>query len=100
GERGAGGGGGGKGRGGAVAIGIGQELAKGAIGAPEQALALPFTNPLPYVAHGLLRRLAPLMLMVYRRRDAAEIPDQPSGPPQPEHFVAWASNLRNRWRTS
>jgi hypothetical protein len=84
----------------ALSIAIGQELAKAAQGIPAQDLALPFTRPLPYVAHGLLRRLAPLMLMVYRRRDAAEIPDDASGPPQPEHFVAWASNLRNRWRTS
>lgn len=84
----------------ALSIAIGQELAKAAQGVPAQDLALPFTQPLPYVAHGLLRRLAPLMLMVYRRRDAAEIPEVPSGPPQPEHFVAWASNLRNRWRTS
>src|SRR6201988_2028740 len=84
----------------ALSIAIGQELAKAAQGVPAQDLALPFTKPLPYVAHGLLRRLAPLMLMVYRRRDAAEIPEVPSGPPQPEHFVAWASNLRNRWRTS
>jgi glycine/D-amino acid oxidase-like deaminating enzyme len=84
----------------ALSIAIGQELAKAAQGVPAQDLALPFTEPLPYVAHGLLRRLAPLMLMVYRRRDAAEIPEIPSGPPQPEHFVAWASNLRNRWRTS
>jgi glycine/D-amino acid oxidase-like deaminating enzyme len=84
----------------ALSIAMGQELAKAAQGVPAQDLALPFTKPLPYVAHGLLRRLAPLMLMVYRRRDAAEIPDGPSGPPQPEHFVAWASNLRNRWRTS
>jgi glycine/D-amino acid oxidase-like deaminating enzyme len=84
----------------ALSIAIGQELAKAAQGVPEQDLALPFTKPLPWVAHGLLRRLAPLMLMVYRRRDAAEIPEVASGPPQPEHFVAWASNLRNRWRTS
>ena len=84
----------------ALSIAIGQELAKAAQGLPEQDLALPFTKPTPYIAHGLLRRLAPLMLMVYRRRDAAEIPEIPSGPPQPEHFVAWASNLRNRWRTS
>ncbi len=84
----------------ALSIAIGQELAKAAQGVGAQDLALPFTEPLPYVAHGLLRRLAPLMLMVYRRRDAAEIPEIPSGPPQPEHFVAWASNLRNRWRIS
>ncbi|HKU05387.1 MAG TPA: FAD-dependent oxidoreductase [Bradyrhizobium sp.] len=84
----------------ALSIAIGRELARAAQGVPAQELALPFTEPLPYVAHGLLRRLAPWMLMVYRRRDAAEIPDGPSGPPQPEHFVAWASNLRNRWRAS
>jgi glycine/D-amino acid oxidase-like deaminating enzyme len=84
----------------ALSIAIGQELAKAAQGVLEQDLALPFTQPLPYVAHGLLRRLAPLMLMVYRRRDAAEIAEAPSGPPQPEHFIAWASNLKNRWRTS
>jgi len=84
----------------ALSIAIGQQLARAAQGVPEHDLALPFTKPLPYVAHGLLRRLAPLMLMVYRRRDAAEIPEVPSGPAQPEHFVAWASNLRNRWRTS
>ena len=40
---------------------------------PESDLALPFTDPAPIAAHGLLRRLAPLMLMVYRRRDAREI---------------------------
>ena len=84
----------------ALSIAIGQQLARAAQGVPEHDLALPFTKPLPYVAHGLLRRLAPLMLMVYRRRDAAEIPEVPSGPAQPEHFVAWASNLRNRWRIS
>lgn len=83
----------------ALSVAIGQELARAAQGAPEHDIALPFTKPLPYVAHGLLRRLAPLMLMVYRRRDAAEIPETPR-PPQPEHFVAWASNLRSRWRTS
>lgn len=83
----------------ALSIAIGQELAKAAQGVAEHELALPFTEPVPWVAHGLLRRLAPLMLMVYRRRDAAEIPDGPTGPPQPEHMVAWASNLRNKWRS-
>ena len=84
----------------ALSLAIGQQLSLAAQGHPDGGLALPFTEPLPYVAHGLLRRLAPLMLMVYRRRDAAEIPDGPVGPPQPEHFVSWASKLRNRWRTS
>ena len=39
----------------------------------EADLALPFTEPVPIPAHGLMRKLAPLMLMVYRRRDAREI---------------------------
>jgi hypothetical protein len=42
-------------------------------GIAENDLALPFTEAAPIVAHGLLRRLAPLMLMLYRRRDAKEI---------------------------
>jgi glycine/D-amino acid oxidase-like deaminating enzyme len=84
----------------ALSISIGQQLSLAAQGAPAENLALPFAIPVPYVAHALLRRLAPLMLMVYRRRDAREIPDGPSGPPQPEHLIAWASNLKNRWRTS
>ena len=59
----------------ALSISIGHELSKAAQGVAAQDLALPFTEPVPYVAHALLRRLAPLMLMVYRRRDAAEIPE-------------------------
>jgi glycine/D-amino acid oxidase-like deaminating enzyme len=84
----------------ALSISIGQQLSLAAQGVSAENLALPFTKPAPYVAHALLRRLAPLMLMVYRRRDAAEIPEVASRPPQPEHFISWASNLRNRWRTS
>jgi hypothetical protein len=42
-------------------------------GTAETDLALPFTEPVPIPAHGLMRKLAPLMLMVYRRRDAREI---------------------------
>ncbi|MBR1125390.1 FAD-binding oxidoreductase [Bradyrhizobium lablabi] len=84
----------------ALSISIGQQLSLAAQGHPADDLALPFTELAPYIAHGLLRRLAPLMLMVYRRRDAREIPDGPSGPPQPEHFISWASTLRNRWRTN
>jgi glycine/D-amino acid oxidase-like deaminating enzyme len=85
----------------ALSISIGHELSKAVQGQPETELALPFTEPEPIVAHGLLRGLAPLMLMIYRRRDAREIPGVPSGThPQPEHLIAWASNLRNRWRTS
>jgi glycine/D-amino acid oxidase-like deaminating enzyme len=57
----------------ALSIALGGEFAKAVRGVPEGELALPFTDPAPIVAHALLRRLAPLMLMVYRRRDAREI---------------------------
>jgi hypothetical protein len=57
----------------ALSIALGDELSKAVRGVLEKDLALPFTEPVPIVAHGLLRRLAPLMLMVYRRRDAKEI---------------------------
>jgi glycine/D-amino acid oxidase-like deaminating enzyme len=57
----------------ALAIALGGELSKAVRGVPDKDLALPFTDPVPIVAHGLLRRLAPLMLMVYRQRDAREI---------------------------
>jgi hypothetical protein len=52
---------------------LGDGLSKAVRGVPEKDLALPFTDPAPIVAHGLLGRLAPLMLIVYRRRDAREI---------------------------
>jgi glycine/D-amino acid oxidase-like deaminating enzyme len=57
----------------ALSIAIGDELSKAARGTPGEDLALPFTDLAPIMAHGLLRRLAPLMLMVYRRRDKREI---------------------------
>ena len=57
----------------ALAIPLGNELAKAIRGVPVKDLALPFTEPVPIPAHGLLRKLAPLMLLAYRRRDAREI---------------------------
>jgi glycine/D-amino acid oxidase-like deaminating enzyme len=57
----------------ALSIALGEELSKAVRGHPESELALPFTDPVPIVAHGLLRRVAPLMLMVYRWGDAREI---------------------------
>jgi glycine/D-amino acid oxidase-like deaminating enzyme len=57
----------------ALSIALGGEFAKAVCGHPDGDLALPFTDPAPIAAHRLLRRLAPLMLMVYRRRDAREI---------------------------
>src|SRR4030088_3537679 len=57
----------------ALSIALGSELSKAVRGALENELALPFTKPATIPAHGLLRKLAPLMLLVYRRRDAREI---------------------------
>jgi glycine/D-amino acid oxidase-like deaminating enzyme len=57
----------------ALSIALGDELSKAVRGVVESDLALPFSDPAPIAAHGLLRRLAPWMLMVYRRRDAREI---------------------------
>ena len=57
----------------ALSIALGDQFSKAVRGQPESDLALPFTEPVPIVAHALLRKLAPLMLMVYRRRDAREI---------------------------
>jgi hypothetical protein len=47
-------------------------LARAVQGVPESELALPFTEPVQYMAHGLLRKLAPWMLVLYRLRDAQE----------------------------
>jgi glycine/D-amino acid oxidase-like deaminating enzyme len=57
----------------ALSIPLGAELARAVQGCPDSELALPFTEPAPLVAHGLLRRLAPLRLMLFRRSDAREI---------------------------
>jgi glycine/D-amino acid oxidase-like deaminating enzyme len=57
----------------ALSIALGNELSKAVRGVPEKELALPLTDPTPIPGHGLLRKLAPLMLLVYRRRDAREI---------------------------
>jgi glycine/D-amino acid oxidase-like deaminating enzyme len=57
----------------ALSIALGDELSKAVRGVSEADLALPFSSPAPIFAHGLLRQLAPLMLMIYRRRDAREI---------------------------
>jgi glycine/D-amino acid oxidase-like deaminating enzyme len=57
----------------ALTIPLGRELAKAIQGVPESELALPFTEPVTYMAHGLLRKIAPWMLVLYRRRDAQEL---------------------------
>lgn len=56
-----------------LAIPLGDELSKAVRGVAEKDLALPFSDPVPIMAHGLLRPVAPMMLMVYRWRDAREI---------------------------
>jgi glycine/D-amino acid oxidase-like deaminating enzyme len=56
-----------------LSIALGREFARAIAGAPERDLALPFTEPAPLPAHGLLKRLSPLMLVLYRLRDAREI---------------------------
>jgi len=56
----------------ALTMPLGRELAKAVQGTPEGELALPFTEPKTYVAHGLLRKIAPWMLVLYRQRDAQE----------------------------
>ncbi len=57
----------------ALSIALGDELSKAVRGVAEKDLALPFSEPVPILAHGLRSRLEPLMLMVHRRRDAREI---------------------------
>jgi glycine/D-amino acid oxidase-like deaminating enzyme len=57
----------------ALTIPLGRELSRAVQGVPESELALPFTEPVTYMAHGLLRRIAPWMLVLYRRRDAQEL---------------------------
>jgi glycine/D-amino acid oxidase-like deaminating enzyme len=60
------------GRGVALSVALGRELAAAVRGTPENTLALPFSQPAPLPLHGAVRRLAPLMLLEYRRRDARE----------------------------
>jgi glycine/D-amino acid oxidase-like deaminating enzyme len=61
------------GRGVALSVALGDEFSKVVRGVPESELALPFSEPVPIAAHGLMRLLAPFMLLVYRRRDAKEM---------------------------
>lgn len=57
----------------ALAVALGGEFAKAVCGVPDSQLALPFTEPTPLPLHGLSRRMAPLMLVPYRRRDRIEL---------------------------
>ena len=58
----------------ALSIALGREFARAIQGTPGQAnWRLPFTEPAPIPFHGLARRLAPLMLLEYKRRDRREV---------------------------
>jgi glycine/D-amino acid oxidase-like deaminating enzyme len=57
----------------ALAISLGRELARATQGTPIETLALPLSEPRPYPMQGLVRRIAPLGLPLYRRLDAREI---------------------------
>jgi glycine/D-amino acid oxidase-like deaminating enzyme len=57
----------------ALSVALGREFARAVQGVPEAELGLPFTEPKPVPLHGLARRAAPLMLMLYRWRDAREV---------------------------
>jgi glycine/D-amino acid oxidase-like deaminating enzyme len=57
----------------ALSIALGNEFSKAVRGVPDDELALPFSEPVPIAAHGLMRLLAPFMLLVYRRRDKKEM---------------------------
>jgi glycine/D-amino acid oxidase-like deaminating enzyme len=57
----------------ALSVALGRELARAIAGAPEGELALPFSEPEPIPFHPLVRRLAPLMLLEYKRRDRREM---------------------------
>lgn len=61
------------GRGVALSVALGREFAAAIGGVSPDELAMPLTEVRPLPFHGALRRLAPLMLMEYRRRDAREV---------------------------
>ena len=60
------------GRGVAFGTAMGREIARAVAGEPEEALALPVTEPAPFPAHALVRRAAPAYLAWLKRRDRVE----------------------------
>ncbi|MEP2639855.1 FAD-binding oxidoreductase [Roseobacter sp.] len=60
------------GRGVALGTSLGRELARAATGQPEAELALPISDPQPFVAHGLVQRVAPTYLAWLKRQDKKE----------------------------
>jgi glycine/D-amino acid oxidase-like deaminating enzyme len=61
------------GRGVALSVALGREFAAAMAGARVDTLALPLTEVRSLPFHGVIRKVAPLMLMEYRRRDAREV---------------------------
>lgn len=61
------------GRGVALSVALGRELAAAVDGVPAGELAIPLTEPEPIPFHPIARRIAPLILAWYKRRDLAEL---------------------------
>lgn len=61
------------GRGVALSVALGRELAAAVDGVPPKELALPLTEPVPVPFHPVARRIAPLILAWYKRRDFTEL---------------------------
>ena len=61
------------GRGVALALAAGRELARAVRGAPDEELAIPFTDPTPIPLQGLVRVFSPLMIFLNRYRDWREL---------------------------
>ncbi|MEO8202542.1 MAG: FAD-binding oxidoreductase [Betaproteobacteria bacterium] len=61
------------GRGVALATSIGAQLARATLGVRVADLPMPFTALDPFPAHGIARRFTSFPILLYRRRDAAEI---------------------------
>lgn len=61
------------GRGVALSVALGRELAAAVDGVSPKELALPLTEPEPIPFHPIAKRIAPLILAWYKRRDFAEL---------------------------
>lgn len=57
----------------ALSISLGRELARATQGTPPDELGLPLSEPSPQPLRGIVRRIAPFALPLYRRLDAQEI---------------------------
>lgn len=57
----------------ALSISLGRELVKAIQGTALETLGLPLSTPKPQPFQGLIRRIAPLALPLYRRLDAQEV---------------------------